>query len=78
MPFVALITDAASRYAHVYVPAQTWKEAIDILEDGGLEVVEDQSEDYEFDGSPTEEELNEIGVMTVDQLLKQSDAVFHD
>jgi cysteine synthase len=75
MAFVALITDAASRYAHVYVPAQTWKEVIDILEAGGCEVIEDQSDDYEPEDLASEKAMNEIGVMTVDQLLKQSNFI---
>lgn len=73
MAFVALITDAASRFAHVYVPAQTWKEVIDILEDQGCEVVEDQTEEYEAEDLASTTALNKAGVITVDQLLNESD-----
>jgi len=69
MAFVALIADAASRYAHIYVPAQTWKEVIDILEDQGCEVVEDQTEDYDMSDLLTAEARKECGVSTVDELI---------
>lgn len=72
MAFVALIVDAAARFANVHVPAQTWKEVIDILEDAGCEVVEDQTEEYDPEDLASAKALNKAGVMTIDQLLHHS------
>lgn len=47
MTYVALISDATGRYAHVYGNANSWSQFIDELEDAGCEVVENQTEDYE-------------------------------
>lgn len=75
MSFVALIVDATSRYAAVHVPAQTWKEVIDILEDKGCEVVEDQTMEYEPEDFVSTETLNHVGVITIDQLLNNSNFI---
>ena len=68
--YVALIADRTGRYAHVAVNAYNWNNAIDQLEDAGCEVVENQSDDYE---DCWEEELNEVGVLTITQLLQNTD-----
>lgn len=75
MAFVALIVDAASRFATVYVPAQTWNEVVNILEDQGCEVVEDQTMEYEKEDFVSTETLNHVGVITIDQLLNNSNFI---
>jgi len=72
--YVALITDATGRYATVAVEANTWSKAIDQLEDAGCEVIEDQSEDYE---GYWPEDLRDDGVLTINELLSNSDFVAH-
>ena len=72
--FVALITDATGSYATVVVPANTWSNAVNQLEDAGCEVIEDQSEDYE---GYWDEDLEDDGVLTINELLSNSDFVAH-
>jgi len=72
--FVALITDATGSYATVVVPANTWSNAVNQLEDAGCEVIEDQSEDYE---GYWDEDLRNDGVLTINELLSNSDFVAH-
>ena len=47
MTYVALITDATGRYAHVYGNANSWSQFVDELEDVGCEVVENQTTEYD-------------------------------
>lgn len=75
MGFVALVADHTARYAFVHVPAQTWKEVVDILEDIGCEVIEDQTEEYEPEDLATVSSLNEFGILTIDQLQSSTDFV---
>ena len=72
--YIALVADLTGRYAHVEVHADTWDNAIDQLEDAGCEVIEDQSDDYE---GCFPEELREADVLTIDQLLTESNFVSH-
>ena len=72
--YVALITDSTGRYAHVTVNSNTWFGVINQLEDAGCEVIEDQSEDYE---GYWPEELRDMDVLTIDQLLTESNFVSH-
>jgi len=72
--YVALIADATGRYATVAVEANTWSKAIDQLEDAGCEVIEDQSEDYE---GYWPEDLRDADVLTINELLSNSDFVAH-
>lgn len=44
---VALIADARGYYCHVYGKATNWHEFHDQLEDLGVEVIEDQTDDYD-------------------------------
>lgn len=46
MTYVALISDATGRYAHVRGNANSWAQFTDELEDVGCEVVENQTDDY--------------------------------
>lgn len=72
--YVALIADATGRYATVVVEANTWSKALDQLEDAGCEVIENQSEDYE---GCWDEDLKDLGVLTINELLRNSDFVAH-
>ena len=72
--FVALITDATGSYATVVVSANTWSNAVNQLEDIGCEVIENQSEDYE---GYWDEDLKDEGVLTINELLSNSDFVAH-
>lgn len=72
--YVALIADRTCRYATVYGEAISWNSFHDQLEDAGCEVIENQTEDY--DGY-WPEEFEEDGVLTIHQLLTQSDFVAH-
>lgn len=72
--YVALIADASGRYATVHDDATNWDSFCDQLEDVGCEVIEDQTEDY--DGY-LPEEYQEDGVVTVHQLLTNSDFISH-
>ncbi|NBR24443.1 MAG: hypothetical protein EBU08_11870 [Micrococcales bacterium] len=72
--FIALIADATGRYATVAVQADTWNNAIDQLEDAGCEVIENQSQDYEEDN---DEALKDMSVLTINELLNNSDFVAH-
>ena len=47
MTYVALISDATGRYAHVYGNANSWAQFVNELEDIGCEVVENQTSDYD-------------------------------
>ena len=47
MTYVALISDATGRYAHVYGNTNSWSQFVDQLEDAGCEVIENQTADYE-------------------------------
>lgn len=67
--YVALVADATGKYAHVYGKHATWGEFIDELEDGGCEVIEEQTEDF---GTHTEISFNELaslGVCTLKELI---------
>jgi hypothetical protein len=72
--YIALVADLTGRYAHVEVHADTWDNAIDQLEDAGCEVIEDQSEDYE---GYWPEDLRDADVLTINELLSNSDFVAH-
>jgi hypothetical protein len=72
--FIALITDQTGSYATVVVHARTWSNTVKQLEDIGCEVIEDQSEDYEGYWS---EDLEDMGVLTINELLNNSDFVAH-
>jgi len=63
MTYVALISDATGRYAHVYGNANSWAQFIDELEDVGCEVIENQTDDYE-----SLEEIQE-NCVTIQQLI---------
>jgi hypothetical protein len=70
--YVALITDATGAYATVYVQAKSWSEAIDMLEDTGCEVIEDQTSDYEEEDFVSPASLARMGLYTIDTLLKSN------
>jgi threonine dehydratase len=66
--FVALCADAAGRYAHIVVTADSWSHAVDQLEDAGAEVIEDQSEDYEPEDLATMDAREEVGAVALEDL----------
>jgi threonine dehydratase len=75
--YVALVADAAGRYATVYVPGRTWSNVVDQLEDIGCEVIENQTDDYEAEDFKDEESMKEVGLWTISTLLSKSDFVAH-
>jgi hypothetical protein len=75
--YVALVADAAGRYATVFVEASNWGAAISRLEDLGCEVVENQTADYDSDDLQTKENRQEVGLIDIDDLLTQTDFLSH-
>jgi anaerobic ribonucleoside-triphosphate reductase len=73
--YVALIADQTGRYGWVYLKAKNWDTAVDQLEDLGCEVVEDQSDDYDFEDLQTKEDRLEVDVVDIADLIKQTDFV---
>jgi hypothetical protein len=73
--YVALIADQTGRYGWVYVKANNWDTAVDQLEDLGCEVIEDQSDDYDFDDLLTKEDRLEVDVVDIEDLIKQTDFI---
>lgn len=65
--FVALVCDARSVYAWVYVQASSWKEACNLLEEAGAEVGEDQTEEYEGCDFSNPKDLKENGLLTLEE-----------
>ena len=68
---IALIADAAGRYAHIWSEARTWNQFVDQLEDVGCEVIEDQT--IEWDGCSKEEIAEDC--LSVHQLLNDSNFI---
>ena len=75
--YVALVFDARGQYATVYVPGTTWGNVVDQLEDIGLEVIEDQSCDYEEEDFKDQDSMNEVGLWTISELLSKSNFAPH-
>jgi hypothetical protein len=73
--YVALIADQTGRYGWVYLKATNWDTAVDQLEDLGCEVVENQSDDYDFKDMQTKEDRLEVDVVDIADLIKQTDFV---
>jgi threonine dehydratase len=67
--YVALVADAAGRYATVYVPGRTWSNVVDQLEDIGCEVIENQTDDYEVSDFDDKESMKEVGLWTISDLV---------
>jgi threonine dehydratase len=63
--YVALVADAAGRYATVYVPGRTWSNVVDQLEHIGCEVIENQTDDYDQEDFKDEESRAEAGLLTL-------------
>ena len=70
---VALIADARGYYCHVWGKAPSWDHVLNQLEDIGVEVVEDHTDDACV-GDSTEEEIME-DFMSIEQLINHSDYV---
>jgi hypothetical protein len=62
--YVALCVDFTGRYIHVLVETNTWKKAVTLLEDKGLEPIEDHTIEYDLD----EYDLEEVGVIHINNL----------
>lgn len=75
--YVALIADAAGRYGHVYGTAIDWPSFVDQLEEVGVEVVEDQTSDYDDIDTLSIDDMHEYGVVTVQELTTHTDAVLY-
>ena len=73
--YVALIADAAGRYCHVYGTAVDWPSFVDQLEEVGVEVVEDQTSDYDDIDTLSVDDMHEYGVVTVQELTIHTDAI---
>jgi hypothetical protein len=66
--FVALVNDARSVYAWVYVQASSWDEACDLLENAGSEVVDDLTEEYKDCDFNNPKDLEKSDLLTLEQL----------
>jgi hypothetical protein len=75
--YVALIADAAGRYGHVYGTAIDWPSFVDQLEEVGVEVVEDQTSDYDDIDTLSIDDMHENGVVTIQELTTYTDAVLY-
>ena len=75
--YVALYADAAGRYGHVYGTAVDWPSFVDQLEEVGVEVVEDQTSDYDDVDTLSVDDMHEYGVVTVQELTTHTDAVLY-
>lgn len=73
--YVALIADAAGRYGHVYGTAVNWLGFVDQLEEVGVEVVEDQTSDYDDIDTLSVDDMKEYDVVTVQELTTHTDAI---
>ena len=73
--YVALIADASGRYCHVYGTAIYWPGFVDQLEKVGVEVVEDQTSDYDDINTLSIDDMHEYGVVTVQELTTHTDAI---
>jgi len=73
--FVALIADAAGRYGHVYGTAVDWPSFVDQLEEIGVEVVEDQTSDYDDIDTLSIDDMHEDGVIAIQELTTHTDAI---
>ena len=62
--YVALMADARGYYCHVHGKANSWDEFHNQLEDLGVEVVEDQTADYDdWDEEEIYEDLFDIAYL---------------
>ena len=73
--YVALIADASGRYCHVYGTAVDWPSFVDQLEEVGVEVVENQTSDYDDINQLTADDMHEYDVVTVQELTTHTDAI---
>ena len=73
--YVALIADAIGRYCHVYGTAVDWPSFVDQLEEVGVEVVEDQTSDYDDIDTLSVDDMKEYDVVTVQELTTHTDAI---
>ena len=73
--YVALYADAVGRYGHVYGTAIDWPSFVDQLEEVGVEVVEDQTSDYDDVETLSVDDMKEYGVVTVQELTTHTDAI---
>ena len=72
---VALIADRRGYYCHVWGKAPSWDHFLNQLEDVGVEVIEDHTEEALDDGW-TEEEIKE-DYISIDYLVNHTDYVPH-
>ena len=70
--YVALVADATGTTAMVYVQANSWHEVVNTLEEIGCEVVENQTDDYDEEDFASPASLEEVGVLTLDQLKQHT------
>ena len=73
--YVALVADATGRYCHVYGTALDWPSFVDQLEEVGVEVVEDQTSDYDDVETLSVDDMKEYDVVTVQELTPHTDAI---
>ena len=73
--YVALVADATGRYCHVYGTALDWPSFADQLEEVGVEVVEDQTSDYDDVETLSVDDMKEYDVVTVQELTTHADAI---
>jgi len=61
---IALIADTRGYYGHVYGKANSWNEFLNQLEDLGVEVIENQTDNYEdWDQEEIYEDLIDINYL---------------
>ena len=75
--YVALYADAVGRYGHVYGTAIDWPGFVDQLEEVGVEVVENQTSDYDDINQLTADDMHEYDVVTVQELTTHTNAMLY-
>ena len=75
--YVALYADAVGRYGHVYGTAIDWPSFVDQLEEIGVEVVENQTSDYDDINQLTPDDMHEYDVVTVQELTTHTNAMLY-
>ena len=73
--YVALVADATGRYCHVYGTDIDWPSFVDQLEEVGVEVVEDQTSDYDDVDTLSVDDMKEYDIVTVQELTTHTDAI---
>jgi L-lactate utilization protein LutB len=71
--YVALVSDMTGRCARVCGTAISWSSFVDQLKEVGCEVIENQSMNYKAVDELTLNDMNEYGVIAIQELTTHAD-----